>query len=189
MTLNTQTRSLRFSAVMALGLAIAVLSGCASNKPVSSINIADLSSNRTSITSKRPGQVVNQGAVKNQRAGLMQSYAYWKGTPYEWGGEDKGGIDCSGLVQNVYSELYDLDLPRNTQAQLKAGKKIGRDNLNVSDLVFFRTGIRTRHVGIYLGNDRFMHASTSQGVTISSLDNPYWRRHYMTAVRVLPHQR
>lgn len=114
----------------------------------------------------------------NHRAALEQQYQVWRGTPYRLGGLDRGGIDCSGFVYRLFGELYGLQLPRTTEDQAKLGQQVRRERLQVADLVFFKTGWRTRHVGIYLGNGEFLHASTSRGVVISSLDNPYWKRHY-----------
>ncbi len=105
-------------------------------------------------------------------------YHTWKGTPYRLGGTTKKGIDCSAFVQVGYSSVYQMMLPRTTLELVKKGRKISRNNAKEGDLVFFRTGRNTRHVGIYLGNSEFLHASQSRGVMISRLDNPYWKRHF-----------
>lgn len=114
---------------------------------------------------------------------LQRQYSLWKGTPYRLGGMDRRGVDCSGFVYRVFDDLYGMKLPRTTENQAELGYSISRDELQVADLVFFKTGWRTRHVGIYIGGDQFLHASTSRGVTISSLDNPYWNRRYWTSRR------
>jgi len=118
------------------------------------------------------------------RSDLHEQYRIWAGTPYRLGGIDRRGIDCSGLVYRVYRDLYGLQLPRRTEAQADLGRKVAADELQTADLVFFKTGWRTRHVGIYIGQGRFLHASTSRGVVISALNNPYWQRHYWTARRL-----
>ncbi|WP_394166050.1 NlpC/P60 family protein [Photobacterium piscicola] len=105
-------------------------------------------------------------------------YHNWKGTPYRYGGSSKKGIDCSAFVQVGYSSVYQKSLPRTTLELVKKGKQVKRHNAKEGDLVFFRTGRNSRHVGIYLGNLEFLHASQSKGVIISRLDNPYWRRHF-----------
>ncbi|WP_442957453.1 NlpC/P60 family protein [Photobacterium sp. S4TG1] len=105
-------------------------------------------------------------------------YHNWKGTPYRYGGSSKKGIDCSAFVQVGYSAVYQKSLPRTTLELVKRGKQVKRNNAKEGDLVFFRTGRNSRHVGIYLGNSEFLHASQSKGVIISRLDNPYWRRHF-----------
>lgn len=105
-------------------------------------------------------------------------YHNWKGTPYRYGGSSKKGIDCSAFVQVGYSSVYQKLLPRTTLELVKKGKQVKRHAAKEGDLVFFRTGRNTRHVGIYLGNLEFLHASQSKGVIISRLDNPYWKRHF-----------
>ncbi|WP_420916327.1 NlpC/P60 family protein [Photobacterium kishitanii] len=105
-------------------------------------------------------------------------YHNWKGTPYRYGGTSKKGIDCSAFVQVGYSSVYQKLLPRTTLELVKKGKQVKPNVAKEGDLVFFRTGRNTRHVGIYLGNSEFLHASQSKGVIISRLDNPYWKRHF-----------
>jgi len=87
-------------------------------------------------------------------------------------------------VQNLYWDLYNKGLPRTTEAQAQQGYPIPPSELEPGDLVFFKTGWRNRHVGVYLGKGDFVHASTSVGVTRSSLSNDYWRDRFWTARRV-----
>ncbi|GGC05209.1 peptidase P60 [Marinobacterium zhoushanense] len=119
------------------------------------------------------------------RVDLVEQYQRWQGVPYRLGGMDRTGIDCSGLVFRVFDDLYDLRLPRTTEQQLQFGIPIERHQLQIADLVFFKTSWKVRHVGIYLGNGDFLHASTSRGVMISSLDNPYWQSHYLASRRAI----
>lgn len=116
---------------------------------------------------------------------LMDQYASWKGVRYRLGGSTKSGIDCSGFVQRTFREQFGLELPRSTYEQQEMGKSVDRTKLRTGDLVLFRAGSTGRHVGIYIGNNQFVHASTSSGVTISSMDEPYWKRRYNEARRVL----
>lgn len=116
---------------------------------------------------------------------IMDQYADWKGVRYRLGGSTKKGIDCSGFVQRTFREQFGLDLPRSTYEQQEMGKSISRTKLRTGDLVLFRAGSTGRHVGIYIGNDQFVHASTSSGVTISSMNEPYWKKRYNEARRVL----
>jgi cell wall-associated NlpC family hydrolase len=110
----------------------------------------------------------------------------WRGTPYRYGGTTRKGIDCSAFVQAVYDDVFGLELPRATAAQVEEGEEIDRRDLQPGDLVFFKTRPRTRHVGIYLGEGEFAHASTSRGVMISHLDDSYWRSRFWTSRRILP---
>lgn len=116
---------------------------------------------------------------------IMAQYANWKGVRYRLGGETKRGIDCSAFVQRTFREQFGMDLPRSTYEQEYMGKKIQRTKLRPGDLVLFRAGSTGRHVGIYLGNDRFVHASTSSGVTISNMTDKYWDKRYNGGRRLL----
>jgi len=96
------------------------------------------------------------------------------------------GIDCSGFVQRIYRDLFGLQLPRTTADQVQYAKKIPDQRLKAGDLVFFRPSENVRHVGIYLGEGEFAHASKSDGVMVSRMDDPYWRGVYWTSRRVMP---
>jgi len=115
---------------------------------------------------------------------LMSQYYEWKGTPYKLGGLSKRGVDCSGFVQITFKNQFSKILPRTTQLQAGVGTKISKSQLRPGDLVFFQTSYNVRHVGIALGNSEFLHASTSKGVMISNLSNPYWRKVYRFSVRI-----
>ena len=116
---------------------------------------------------------------------LHAQYQRWKGTPYSLGGLNKKGIDCSGFVHVTFRDAFGLKIPRTTEALAEKGKSIPKQQLNIGDLVFFKTGIAKRHVGIYIGNQQFIHASTSRGVMKSRLTNPYWSQHYWKSTRLL----
>lgn len=116
---------------------------------------------------------------------LEAQFKLYKGTKYKYGGTDKRGFDCSGYVNKVYKDAFSIQLPRMTKEIAKEGKKVSKSNLKIGDLVFFRPTRRYRHVGIYMGNDEFMHSSTSKGVMKSSLKNEYWKKKYRYARRIL----
>jgi cell wall-associated NlpC family hydrolase len=105
--------------------------------------------------------------------------------PQEWGGTSKQGVDCSGLVQSVYQSRFALALPRTTEQQVRTGTRVARSSLRPGDLVFFRHGRKKYHVGIYLSDGEFLHTSTSQGVTVSPLDRPYWAERWWQGRRLL----
>lgn len=115
---------------------------------------------------------------------LKQQLVKWKGVPYQFGGLNKQGIDCSGFVYLTFRDILDIKLPRTTKEQAKLGTLISQNQLNTGDLVFFKTGKNVRHVGIYLQNKQFLHASTSKGVIVSHLDNVYWRKKFWKAKRL-----
>lgn len=109
------------------------------------------------------------------------------GVPYVYGGSDKEGIDCSGFTSRVYQSAADRPLPRSTEAQFGDGTDVPLDSLKFGDLVFFNTtGKRPSHVGIYIEDDLFAHASVTSGVTISSLESSYYKRRFVGARRVIP---
>lgn len=108
------------------------------------------------------------------------------GVPYEYGGSDKTGMDCSAFTETVYDAASRVPLPRSTAAQYAEGTEIERDSLRFGDLVFFNTtGEIPSHVGIYIEDDLFAHASVSFGVTISSLESPYYRDRFVGARRII----
>ena len=87
-------------------------------------------------------------------------------------------------MQHLFSDVAHLNLPRTTGEQIHRGVQVTQYRLRPGDLVFFQTGPNRRHVGVYIGNSEFIHASSSQGVTVSTLTDAYWQAHYITARRV-----
>lgn len=118
------------------------------------------------------------------RQALYSQYKDWQGVRYQPGGLSRAGIDCSGFVHLTFRSKLGLDLPRTSEMQARLGNEIKKDELRVGDLIFFRTGKISNHVGIYLEKNRFLHASQKKGVTISSLDNVYWKSSYWKSVRL-----
>jgi len=115
---------------------------------------------------------------------LYSQYNEWKTVRYRAGGMSKHGVDCSGFVYLTFNTRFDIHLPRSTSEQVRVGHEIPQRDLVAGDLVFFRTGKVQRHVGIYLEDRKFLHASTERGVMISSLDDRYWSRAYWKSMRV-----
>ena len=117
-------------------------------------------------------------------ASLRDAAPRWIGIPYRWGGTTRRGIDCSAFVQQYVRENLAIELPRTTAGQRYEGTPLDRDQLQSGDLVFFRRrGVR--HVGVYLSDGDFIHASSSRGVTVSNLSNSYWNQHYWMSRRIL----
>lgn len=118
---------------------------------------------------------------------LYLNASEWIGAPYRSGRSDKSGTDCSGLVMQLYRKVYHTRLPRSTSQQMEACSKVSRSKLREGDLVFFssrRSRNKVAHVGIYLKNGKFIHASTSRGVIVSSLREDYYTRHWLRGGRV-----
>ena len=116
---------------------------------------------------------------------LYQEYEKWYKTPYKYGGETLKGVDCSSFIQSVYYDAFKIKLPRTTKEQVKKGYFVKRAYVKEGDLLFFKTSYNTRHTGILLEKDKFIHTSTKYGVTMSSLNNPYWKSKYWQARRLL----
>ncbi len=115
---------------------------------------------------------------------LYEQLKEWRSVPNRVGGMSKSGVDCSGFALLTFREYFGVELPRSTQQQARIGLDVSQSELQPGDLVFFRTGIYQRHVGMYTGAGKFIHASTSRGVMESRLNNPYWLRNYWKSVRV-----
>lgn len=110
------------------------------------------------------------------------------GVPYQWGGNDpREGFDCSGLVTHVFREATGLRLPRTSRQISERGRRVSRERLAPADLVFFNTTRRSfSHVGIYIGDDRFVHAPSSGSlVRVESMEQVYWRQRYAGARRLI----
>ena len=121
----------------------------------------------------------------NENPDLLREVAGWLGTPYRYGGTTKAGADCSGFAKAVYLEVYGINLERVTVNMAQNSRRISKRNLREGDLVFFRiNGRRISHVGIYLSNNKFIHASTSRGVIVNDLDENYYSRNFAFGGRV-----
>jgi len=117
---------------------------------------------------------------------FLMTVVNYLGTPYKYGGNSRKGIDCSAFTQLVFQETFNLEIPRSTLQQLKIGKPVERNELQFGDLVFFNTRRRQNpgHVGIYLWENYFVHASTKYGVIVSSMAEGYYDRRYVGARRI-----
>lgn len=108
----------------------------------------------------------------------------WYGTPYRMGGTTKRGIDCSAFVQTLFATQYGVTLPRTAREQYAASRQISRTELKQGDLLFFNTRGGVSHVGIYLQNNKFVHAASSGGVMVSDLFDNYWVKRFVGVGRV-----
>lgn len=119
---------------------------------------------------------------------LMVEASKWIGTPYRSGGTTKRGVDCSGLTYMIYKNVYGKKLHRRSIDQYEEDcRRVSKSELRTGDLVFFTTGNSGRsigHSGIYLKDGKFIHASSSRGVMVSSLDEKYYRKHWKRGGRV-----
>ena len=120
---------------------------------------------------------VKKNDIQNGR--LYEFIDQWMGTPYRFGGLDKDGIDCSGLAFLLEQQVYNINIPRSTGEQINVIKRKYEEDLVEGDLVFFDyDGKKFSHVGIYLQNGYYVHASSSKGVTITQLHDPYTYKYF-----------
>ncbi len=141
--------------------------------------------NDVPVSGDQDGGVVedNSGNVDKGRMGKI--IAGYLRTPYKSGGTGKLGLDCSGLVYVVYRDYNGTRLPANTDKLYRNLKKVDYRNIKYGDLVFFTfDGTPVSHVGIYVGNDKFVHASKTRGVVISEITDDYYRQNYKGTRRV-----
>lgn len=121
-----------------------------------------------------------------EREKMLFAMVQYLDTPYKYGGNGFSGIDCSAFTQNIYTSTIGLTLPRTAREQYGIGESVNQSSLRFGDLVFFDTSRNSfpGHVGIYIGNDMFVHASSSLGVTISSLKSTYFDKRFIGGKRV-----
>jgi len=151
---------------------VASLLGCASSPATQTTH-----HNKQAVTD----EPADKSSVKTR---LNKHFQLWRGTPYKIAGLNKRGIDCSGFVYMTYRDVFGKKIPRTTALQVGAGREITQQQLTIGDLVFFKTGRKQRHVGIYIGQGQFIHASTSRGVITSRLSSDYWAMHYWKSIRM-----
>lgn len=140
-----------------------------------------LASNKSDYTFDVPGY-----DYTTIREKMLMEIIKYLGVPYKYGGTTKNGIDCSAFTQTVYRDVFNIQLQRSARLQYTQGEIIEKgENLKYGDLVFFNTRDRVKpgHVGIYIGDRLFAHASSKKGVTITSIDYDYYTRTYMGARR------
>lgn len=112
----------------------------------------------------------------------------WWATRYRYGGSSRAGIDCSAFVGMLMGAVYGFKLPRTAREQYAVSEKIGKEDMLEGDMVFFNTRGGVSHVGLYLGSGYFVHASVSNGVTISNLDEGYYAKKFIGAARAVDHR-
>lgn len=156
-------------------------------KPVRSLSVSD----KAGSTIEQMGSLQFKYAILMDRPveelsnqALYKTIDEWYGVRYLYGGTGKGGIDCSAFCGKVYAGAFGITLPRTARDQYQAVEKVSRNDLREGDLVFFNTRGGVSHVGVYLGNDCFVHSSTHQGVTISRMSDSYYKPRYLGAGRI-----
>lgn len=131
------------------------------------------------LDAKHPSRKQRKLASRGISSSLVSTAMRFMGVPYVWAGTTSSGFDCSGFVMRVYL-MHGIRLPRMADAQYYAGTKVSKADLKPGDLVFFTTYCPgPSHVGMYIGNAKFIHASSRRGVTISSLNDPYYSARFL----------
>lgn len=128
--------------------------------------------------------LLNTPAAEVKNIKMVEFVDDWYGTPYHLGGTTKRGVDCSAFSQFLFSAVYNISLPRTAKDQYRNTNRISRTELKEGDLIFFNTRGGISHVGVYLQNNKFVHASASGGVMISDIFDPYWLRRFVGVGRV-----
>lgn len=136
-------------------------------------------------TARVEGEPETSWTAAEAMSRLQAAVDRWDGAPHQLGGSSTQGVDCSALVQSVYANEFGLDVPRTTAEQVHVGTSVSRSQLQPGDLVFFRPEWKERHVGIYLSDGQFLHASESEGVRVSDLRRSYWEERWWQGRRLL----
>jgi len=170
--------------VLAIALFFSVLAAQAQTKSVPTPAV-DKSDDQESLAKDYLSQIMHVAVSATSNMKLFDFVYEWIGTPYRFGGGTKKGIDCSAFTKTLYSQVFNIDIKRNSRDIFSMVSPVKKDELKEGDLVFFKIHSRSiSHVGIYLGNNRFAHAS-SRGVAVSSLDDDYYSRYFYKGGRVL----
>ena len=131
-------------------------------------------------------QIMGVAVSATSNVKLYQFVYDWLGTPYRLGGTSDRGIDCSGFAYQLYDKVFNTVIGNNSRNIFSSVDPINKEELQEGDLVFFKINSRAiSHIGVYLGNNKFAHASSSRGVMISNLNEPYWKRYYYKGGRLL----
>lgn len=133
-------------------------------------------------------QLSNTDKEDDRHMALYAQSSLWLGAKYRYGGLTKKGVDCSGLVYNLYKEAYRKKVPSSTSALTKKAKKISKKDLRPGDLLFFATTNKRKkisHVGIYLKDGYFIHASSSRGVVVNHISENYYKKNWVRNGRLL----
>ncbi|RFZ81258.1 glycoside hydrolase [Mucilaginibacter terrenus] len=168
---------------IAIALFFSVLAAQAQTKTAPAV--ADKDDDQESMAKTYLSQIMGVALSATSNMKLFNFVHDWIGTPYRFGGSSRKGIDCSAFTKQLYGDVFNLTIRRNSRDIFSMVNPVGKDDLKEGDLVFFKIHSRSiSHVGIYLGNNRFAHAS-SRGVAISSLDDAYYSRYFYKGGRLL----
>jgi len=167
-----------------------VLSACKSHKHLitnssQTTTEQNSSANNTKQIKKKYAALLAVDENKIENVALYALIDSWYATPYKYGGCSKDGVDCSNFAAVIYKEIYKKQLTGSSASIFNQCKAIQKDELEEGDLLFFKIGSNTiSHIGVYLHNNKFVHATTKKGVMINDLDEVYYKKYFFKAGRV-----
>ena len=172
-------------ALILLVLFFSVITAIAQTKTVPEQKTAVVQDDDDNLAKDYFSQIMGVALSATSNLKLFHFVYDWIGTPYRFGGSTKKGIDCSAFTKTLYSEVFKIDIERNSRDIFSMVNPVKRENLQEGDLVFFKIhSRRISHVGIYLGDNKFAHAS-NRGVAINSLDDDYYKKYFYRGGRML----
>jgi lipoprotein Spr len=171
-------------AILAIALILSIFVAQAQTKSITGQPVDKAPDEQDGLIKDYFSQIMGVALSTTSNVKLFQFVYDWIGTPYHFGGDTRKGIDCSAFTKELYSKVFNLTIKRNSRDIFSMVSPVPKDELKEGDLVFFKIHSRSiSHVGIYLGNNKFAHAS-SRGVAISSLDDGYYSRYFYKGGRL-----
>ena len=171
--------------ILAVALSLSIFAAQAQTKTAPAQPAEKAPDEQDGLIKEYFSQIMGVALSTTSNVKLFQFVYDWVGTPYHFGGDSRKGIDCSAFTKELYSNVFNLTIKRNSRDIFSMVSPVRKDELQEGDLVFFKIHSRSiSHVGIYLGNNKFAHAS-SRGVAINSLDDGYYSRYFYKGGRLL----
>lgn len=171
--------------ILAIAMSFSILAAQAQTKSLPAQTAEKATNEQDNLAKDYFSQIMGVALSTTSNVKLFQFVYDWIGTPYHFGGDSRKGIDCSAFTKELYSKVFNLTIKRNSRDIFSMVDPVAKDDLKEGDLVFFKIhSRRISHVGIYLGDNKFAHAS-SRGVAINSLDDSYYSRYFYKGGRLI----
>ena len=171
---------IRKPTILLLFLCLVIFTSCGISRKTP-VTRPDSNAKRDKELIQKYEEIIGQKIDIRESLPLYQALDGWMGVPYQYGSNTRKGTDCSGFTGCIYRDVYKIEIPRSSEDQFTKAKPVKKVQLQEGDLVFFRIDNKKKasHVGIYLGNNKFVHASTSKGVRIDDLESEYYRKYFV----------